>query len=262
MDCPQGCPVRVYELMKQCWLWSPGDRPTFSHIHHALETMFQETSITEGMFVFPHMFFLQAEGWLGVFDLCFLRMALLFKFVKFSLNMAASDCGSFIYVFIFLFVVYWSSLVCSCDCSVLLGIFTYQLFSLLSFSFFCFFLGCHHACTGKGKFYRRKLVFLLCMSDIFVSHVLCCTSVEPWLCIMYFFVYDSSLCNFCTYISWHLLLFDPCLCVIHFVSLAEVEQQLAAGGGRKARGTPSGPHQSWGTEDQLPTSPRTSSSRQ
>lgn len=48
MDCPQGCPVRVYELMKQCWLWSPGDRPTFSHIHHALETMFQETSITEG----------------------------------------------------------------------------------------------------------------------------------------------------------------------------------------------------------------------
>ncbi|KAG0713752.1 Tyrosine-protein kinase ABL1 [Chionoecetes opilio] len=47
MDCPQGCPVRVYELMKQCWLWSPGDRPTFSHIHHALETMFQETSITE-----------------------------------------------------------------------------------------------------------------------------------------------------------------------------------------------------------------------
>lgn len=89
MDCPQGCPVRVYELMKQCWLWSPGDRPTFSHIHHALETMFQETSITE-----------------------------------------------------------------------------------------------------------------------------------------------------------------------------EVEQQLAAGGGRKVRGTPSGPHQPWGGEDQLPTSPRTSSARQ
>ncbi|KAK7084452.1 Tyrosine-protein kinase abl1 [Halocaridina rubra] len=47
MDCPQGCPTRVYDLMKQCWLWSAGDRPTFSHIHHALETMFQETSITE-----------------------------------------------------------------------------------------------------------------------------------------------------------------------------------------------------------------------
>ncbi|XP_071520872.1 uncharacterized protein Abl isoform X3 [Panulirus ornatus] len=47
MDCPQGCPVRVYELMKQCWLWNPSDRPTFSHIHHALETMFQETSITD-----------------------------------------------------------------------------------------------------------------------------------------------------------------------------------------------------------------------
>ena len=48
MDCPQGCPPRVYELMKQCWLWSAGDRPTFCQIHHALETMFQETSITEG----------------------------------------------------------------------------------------------------------------------------------------------------------------------------------------------------------------------
>ncbi|XP_066975213.1 tyrosine-protein kinase ABL1 isoform X7 [Macrobrachium rosenbergii] len=47
MDCPQGCPTRVYDLMKQCWLWNAGDRPTFSHIHHALETMFQETSITE-----------------------------------------------------------------------------------------------------------------------------------------------------------------------------------------------------------------------
>ncbi|XP_076068480.1 tyrosine-protein kinase Abl isoform X2 [Oratosquilla oratoria] len=47
MDCPQGCPARVYELMKKCWLWTPADRPTFSYIHHALETMFQETSITE-----------------------------------------------------------------------------------------------------------------------------------------------------------------------------------------------------------------------
>ncbi|KAK8392078.1 hypothetical protein O3P69_017598 [Scylla paramamosain] len=42
----------------------------------------------------------------------------------------------------------------------------------------------------------------------------------------------------------------------------EVEQQLAAGGGRKVRGTPSGAHQAWGGDDQLPTSPRTSSSRQ
>ncbi|CAL4102604.1 unnamed protein product, partial [Meganyctiphanes norvegica] len=47
MDCPQGCPTRVYELMKQCWLWNPGDRPTFSYSHHSLETMFQETSITD-----------------------------------------------------------------------------------------------------------------------------------------------------------------------------------------------------------------------
>ena len=51
MDCPQGCPHRVYELMKQCWLWNPSDRPTFCQIHHALETMFQETSITEGQYI-------------------------------------------------------------------------------------------------------------------------------------------------------------------------------------------------------------------
>lgn len=47
MDAPQGCPTRVYELMKQCWLWNPVDRPTFSSSHHSLETMFQETSITD-----------------------------------------------------------------------------------------------------------------------------------------------------------------------------------------------------------------------
>ena len=53
MDCPQGCPPTVYELMKQCWRWNPSDRPTFRQIHHALETMFQNTSITEGNFFYP-----------------------------------------------------------------------------------------------------------------------------------------------------------------------------------------------------------------
>ena len=46
-----------------------------------------------------------------------------------------------------------------------------------------------------------------------------------------------------------------------FLTYAEVEQQLAAGGGRKVRGPSASPHQQW-AEEQLPTSPRTSSQRQ
>ena len=48
MECPPGCPSRVYELMRQCWNWEPGVRPTFLEIHYAMENMFQESSITEG----------------------------------------------------------------------------------------------------------------------------------------------------------------------------------------------------------------------
>lgn len=47
MDCPPGCPPKIYELMKQCWQWHAHERPTFREIHHALENMFQESSITE-----------------------------------------------------------------------------------------------------------------------------------------------------------------------------------------------------------------------
>ncbi|XP_065171923.1 tyrosine-protein kinase Abl-like isoform X3 [Atheta coriaria] len=47
MECPQGCPPKIYDLMKQCWQWQAHDRPTFREIHHALENMFQESSITE-----------------------------------------------------------------------------------------------------------------------------------------------------------------------------------------------------------------------
>ncbi|XP_075991565.1 tyrosine-protein kinase Abl isoform X2 [Anticarsia gemmatalis] len=47
MECPPGCPAAVYELMRGCWQWSPADRPTFRDIHHALEHMFQDNSITE-----------------------------------------------------------------------------------------------------------------------------------------------------------------------------------------------------------------------
>lgn len=48
MECPPGCPPKVYELMRDCWQWSAMDRPTFEKIHHSLENMFQESSITEG----------------------------------------------------------------------------------------------------------------------------------------------------------------------------------------------------------------------
>ncbi|XP_011636663.1 tyrosine-protein kinase Abl isoform X3 [Pogonomyrmex barbatus] len=47
MECPPGCPPKVYDLMRQCWQWSAADRPTFKEIHHSLENMFQESSITE-----------------------------------------------------------------------------------------------------------------------------------------------------------------------------------------------------------------------
>lgn len=47
MECPPGCPARVYELMRQCWQWETADRPTFQEIHNTLENMFQNSSITE-----------------------------------------------------------------------------------------------------------------------------------------------------------------------------------------------------------------------
>ncbi|GJQ88019.1 hypothetical protein Trydic_g12943 [Trypoxylus dichotomus] len=47
MECPPGCPPKIYELMRQCWQWNILERPTFKEIHHALENMFQESSITE-----------------------------------------------------------------------------------------------------------------------------------------------------------------------------------------------------------------------
>lgn len=51
MECPPGCPMRVYELMRHCWNWEPVERPTFYEIHYDMENMFQESSITEGEFV-------------------------------------------------------------------------------------------------------------------------------------------------------------------------------------------------------------------
>lgn len=61
MECPPGCPPKIYELMRQCWQWKPFERPTFQEIHHALEHMFQESSITEGKLV-KKVF---AMAWMG-----------------------------------------------------------------------------------------------------------------------------------------------------------------------------------------------------
>uniref|UniRef100_A0A4W4DWK7 Tyrosine-protein kinase n=1 Tax=Electrophorus electricus TaxID=8005 RepID=A0A4W4DWK7_ELEEL len=47
MEQPEGCPPKVYELMRACWQWSPLDRPLFSEIHQAFETMFHDSSISE-----------------------------------------------------------------------------------------------------------------------------------------------------------------------------------------------------------------------
>lgn len=44
MECPTGCPPRIYELMRQCWQWDPNDRPTFVQIRELLETMLQNSN--------------------------------------------------------------------------------------------------------------------------------------------------------------------------------------------------------------------------
>uniref|UniRef100_A0A3Q0RJD8 Tyrosine-protein kinase n=1 Tax=Amphilophus citrinellus TaxID=61819 RepID=A0A3Q0RJD8_AMPCI len=49
MEQPEGCPPKVYELMRACWQWSPLDRPSFAEIHQAFETMFHGSSISEVM---------------------------------------------------------------------------------------------------------------------------------------------------------------------------------------------------------------------
>ncbi|XP_016060518.1 PREDICTED: Abelson tyrosine-protein kinase 2 isoform X2 [Miniopterus natalensis] len=47
MEQPEGCPPKVYELMRACWRWSPADRPSFAETHQAFETMFHDSSISE-----------------------------------------------------------------------------------------------------------------------------------------------------------------------------------------------------------------------
>ncbi|XP_060088481.1 tyrosine-protein kinase ABL2 isoform X1 [Heteronotia binoei] len=47
MEQPEGCPPKVYELMRACWQWNPLDRPLFAETHQAFETMFHDSSISE-----------------------------------------------------------------------------------------------------------------------------------------------------------------------------------------------------------------------
>lgn len=57
MECPPGCPPKIYDLMRQCWQWVPNERPTFQEIHNALENMFQESSIIEGAIFYLYINF-------------------------------------------------------------------------------------------------------------------------------------------------------------------------------------------------------------
>ncbi|XP_040216268.1 tyrosine-protein kinase ABL2 isoform X2 [Rana temporaria] len=47
MEQPEGCPPKVYELMRACWQWNPADRPSFAETHQAFETMFHDSNINE-----------------------------------------------------------------------------------------------------------------------------------------------------------------------------------------------------------------------
>lgn len=41
MECPDGCPVGVYDVMKDCWDITPNQRPTFHEIYKTLERFHQ-----------------------------------------------------------------------------------------------------------------------------------------------------------------------------------------------------------------------------
>lgn len=44
MQCPDGCPNPIYDLMKKCWNWEPSQRPTFEYLHKTLFFMYQTCS--------------------------------------------------------------------------------------------------------------------------------------------------------------------------------------------------------------------------
>uniref|UniRef100_A0A8C5LH00 Tyrosine-protein kinase n=1 Tax=Leptobrachium leishanense TaxID=445787 RepID=A0A8C5LH00_9ANUR len=44
MDCPSKCPSEIYDLMKQCWIYSVDERPTFAIIEPKLRNYYYEIS--------------------------------------------------------------------------------------------------------------------------------------------------------------------------------------------------------------------------
>ncbi|XP_070532461.1 tyrosine-protein kinase ABL1-like isoform X2 [Ptychodera flava] len=51
MEKPDGCPDKVYKLMKKCWRWDPTERPSFEEAHDDLNSMFHNSSINEAMVI-------------------------------------------------------------------------------------------------------------------------------------------------------------------------------------------------------------------
>ncbi|KAF7494327.1 Tyrosine-protein kinase Abl [Sarcoptes scabiei] len=41
MQCPDGCPIAIYDLMQKCWKWEPSQRPTFDFLYRTLFSMYQ-----------------------------------------------------------------------------------------------------------------------------------------------------------------------------------------------------------------------------
>ena len=52
-------------LVRPGWQWNPSDRPSFAEIHQAFETMFQESSISDGKVPIPGGACSGARGWDG-----------------------------------------------------------------------------------------------------------------------------------------------------------------------------------------------------
>jgi hypothetical protein len=49
MQCPEGCPDAIYDLMRQCWEWASENRPSFKDISDQLNSM---SDINEGMYAY------------------------------------------------------------------------------------------------------------------------------------------------------------------------------------------------------------------
>ena len=96
MECPPGCPARIYDLMKQCWNWEPNERPSFHDIHFAMEHMFQESSITEGTYISINNY-LTGHGTFMLFQLYFFRQIenILNLYFPFSKNNYVLDTNFF-----------------------------------------------------------------------------------------------------------------------------------------------------------------------